>query len=210
MALVRMLTACVCCVLLACSGSKKLDKPPYEGRSYNHLFILGNTADIGVRVQLETDLAAAAIAKGYTVVKSIDLFPTSFRDPKPPTTNQVTDSLKKSGCDALIVINLKRKEDLKYIPGVKVKANEGILGSILAGSMGYQTNSTDVKGIDKPGSYSYENGFFISSDLADANSQVIVYSTASEMMEYSKLSTTGRAYLAGVIDLMEKQKVLKK
>ncbi len=142
---VRMLTACICCLQIACSGSKKLDKQQYEGRAYSHLFILGNTADIGVRVQIENDLAAAAIAKGYTVVKSINIFPTSFRDPRPPTTKQITDSLKATGCDALIVINLKRKEDLKYIPGVKVKANDGFLGGIIAGSMGYQTNSTDVK-----------------------------------------------------------------
>ncbi len=210
MKLARALTAGLCCFLLACTASKKPDKVTYTGRSYQQLFVFANTADIGVRVQFENDLAGAALAKGYTVVKSIAVFPPSFRDPRPPGIEQVMDSLKARGCDALFVVNLARKEDLKFQPGVKIKANDGMIGSILAGALRRNDNSTDVKEVNTPGSYTYQSGFYIKSDLADASSKLVVYNAVSEMMEYAKLNTDGKLYLAGLVDLLEKQQVLRK
>ncbi len=174
------------------------------------MFILANTADIGAKVQLENDLSEAALAKGYPVVKSTVIFPPSFRDPRPPSIEQVMDSLKATGCDAFFVINLKRKEDLKFMPGVKVNANSGWIGGLLASSFGHQTNNADVKEVNKPGSNAYKNSFYITGDLGDANTKVIVYSAISEMMEYDKLKTEGKVYLRGLVDMMEKQQILRK
>ncbi|HEY0678545.1 MAG TPA: hypothetical protein VGD17_09675 [Chitinophagaceae bacterium] len=179
--------------------------------SYNKLFILGNTADIGARVQMEKDLSAAAIAKGYTVVKGIDIFPPSLKDPKPPTTEQILDSLKATGCNALIVVNLKRKEDLKYTRGVNVKGTTPMLSGIIASSLGYRnTNAEEIKDVNKPGSFAYQDGFFITSDLVDASTQIVVHSNISDMIEYSKLNTLGKEYFTNLIKQLEKNKMLKK
>ena len=196
--------------LLACSSSKKLDTANPGGKTYNRLFIFCNTADVGARVQLEKDLSTAVAAKGYTVIKSIEIFPPSLSDPRPPTGQQITDSLQTRDCDALIVLNLKRKEDIKYNPGVKVNETNPILGNILASSLGYRTDGNDIKGVNKPSSYAIENGFHITSDLVDIKTHAAVHSGISELMEYSKLNTLGRAYLGSLIELLETKKILKK
>lgn len=206
----RLILAISICILpVACSPSKKSNSTNNRGKSYNYLFIIGNTADLDARVQLEKDLAAAVTAKGYSAVKSMDVFPPSLNDPKPPTKEQITDSLHSMGCDALFVMNLKKKEDLKYNPGVKVNANTPWVSGILAGSLGYRTGS-EIKGVDKPGSYAYVNGFYIVCDLVDVKTQTIVYSTTSELIEYPKLNTIGKVYIASMVQQLETKKILKK
>lgn len=200
------IAASICCFLLACSSAKTLD----SGKSYNHMFIFCNTADIGARVQLEKDLAAAAAAKGHKVVKSIDIFPPSLHDPKPPSAKQIMDSLAAMGSDALFVMNLKRKEDIKYNPGVKVNETTPVISNLVAGSLGYRTDGNEIKGVDKPGSFAYENGFYITGDLVDSKTQAIVYSAISEIMEYSKLNTVGKAYMTRLIEQLETKRILKK
>jgi hypothetical protein len=210
MKIVSFFAAGICCFLLACSPTKNPGNTNNGVKSYNHLFIIGNTADISARVQLEKALAAAAAAKGYTVVKSIDIFLPSLSDPKPPTIEQVTDSLKATGCDALFVVNLKRKEEIKYNPGVKVNKTSTLLSDILSSSLGYHTTTNDIESVNKPGSYAYENDFYIAGDLVDAKTQVIVYSATSEIMEYSKLSTAGKDYMISLVEQLETKKMLRK
>lgn len=211
MEFVPVLAASICSFLLACSPSKKSNNTDTGGaKSYNHLFIIGNTADVSARVQLEKDFAAAAAAKGYTVVKSMDIFLPSLKDPKPPTNERIIDSSKVMGCDVLIVMNLKKQEELKYNPGLKVNGNTQWLGSILASSLGHESAGEEIKSVNKPGSFSYGNGFFIACDLVDAQTQAVIYSTISEMIEYSKLNTAGKSYLTSLIDLLETKKVLRK
>jgi len=205
------LAASICSLLLACSPSKKSNSANNGAKSYNHLLIIGNTADISARVQLEKDFAAAAATKGYVVVKSMDIFPPSLNDPKPPTNEQIIDSLKTKGCDVLFVVSLKKKEELKYNPGLKVNGTTPVLGDLLASSLGYvNANSSEIKSVDKPGSYSYGNGFFIACDLVDAQTQTIVYSTTSEMIEYSKLNTLGKTYITSLVEQLEAKKILRK
>ena len=197
-------------MLLACSSSKKTDKLKSEAKVYNHLFIFCNTADVGTRVKLEKDLSAVIAAKGYSVVKSTDFFPASLNDPRPPTQEQVTDSIAVTGCDALFVINFKRKEDVKYTPGVKVNENNAIITGLVAGGLGYRTDANSIKAINKPGSFAVENGFYIITDLVDAKTQKVVYSANSEIIEYAKLNTAGPEYLAFIVKQLETKKILKK
>ena len=86
-----------------------------------------------------------------------------------------------------------------------------VLGDLLASSLGYvNANSNETKSIDKPGSYSYGNGFFIACDLLDAQTQTIVYSTTSEMIAYSKLNTLGKAYITSLVEQLEAKKIMGK
>src|SRR5215207_6440203 len=87
--------AIVCLVILAsCSSTNEpagvwVNKEKIQGKSFKNIFIVVATADIEARSVIEKDFAAAALERGYQVVKSIDAIPPSLQDPKPPTAEEV-------------------------------------------------------------------------------------------------------------------------
>ena len=47
------------------------------------------SADIEARSKVENDLAAAATAKGYKYIKSIDVMAPAFKDPQTPSKEEI-------------------------------------------------------------------------------------------------------------------------
>ena len=107
-------------------------------------------------------------------------------------------------------MSLKKKEELKYNPGVKVNGTTPLLGGILASALGYRSAGGEIKGIDKPGAFAYQNGFHITCDLVDAKTLATVYSTTSEIIEYSNLHTLGKVYITSFLTQLETKKILTK
>ena len=110
-------------IFASCSSSKEstgvwVNKEKIQGKSFHKVFIVVLTADIDARMQLESDLAAVAIARGYEAIKSLDVITFVLSDPKAPTREEVVSKVKESGCDAVFVAALlKKEEDVHYEPG---------------------------------------------------------------------------------------------
>src|SRR6188508_554052 len=126
---INMLTVAIWLVLLAsCSNTKEpvgvwVNKEKIQGKSFTNIFIVVMTADIQNRAVIENDLAAAAQAKGFKVVKSIDAIPPSLKDPKLPAVEEIRSKIKEHGCDAVFVSALLSNEDsLRYTPSSNVYA----------------------------------------------------------------------------------------
>ena len=204
-------------LLLSCSSTKNATGKIHEGKSYNNLFIIANTADIEVRVRLEKELAIAAESKEYKAVKSIDIMPPSLTDPKAPTKEEFVNKVKSNGCDALFIVYfLKSGEEVRHVPGVNFKGTDPMLSGLVASLVGYKnyTNNDDPKyrkDISDPGFYTKEKGgFYLVSELIDANSEQIIYSEKSETFDEANLVLFSRGYMAELVKYLEAQKILKK
>ena len=112
--------------LSGCSSSNKstgvwVNKEKIQGKSFSSVFIVVMTADAEARNLMETDLAAAATAKGYKAVKSIDVMPGSITDPAVPEKTEIVTRVKASNCDAVFVASLlKKEEDVRMYPAILV------------------------------------------------------------------------------------------
>ena len=111
-------------VLIGCKSSKPpttgvwVNKEKIQGKSFHKIFIVAMTADVEVRSRLETDLAAAAVKKGYEAVKSSDVLPMDIKNPRKPTKEEIISKVRESGCDAVFVASvLKKEESLDYTQG---------------------------------------------------------------------------------------------
>src|SRR4051794_12415245 len=163
----------------SCASSKEptgvwVNKEKIQGKSFNKVFIVVLTGNIAARVMLENDLASEAEAKGYTVVKSHDVLPPSLDNPKPPGKAEVVSSVKASGCDAVLVCTLlKKEEDVRYVAGSTAYSVKPYY-SYYSGyySQYYQT-------VDAPGYYSKEKNYFVETNLYDAATEEIMWSVQS-------------------------------
>jgi hypothetical protein len=205
--------------LFSCSSPKNSTGNKNEGKSYNNLFIIANTADIEVRVRLEKGLAAAAEAKGYKAVKSIDVIPPVLSDPKPPSKEELVNKVNATGCDALcIVYFLKNGEEVSHTQGINFKGTEPMLTNLVGLLVGYKKfdyNKGDYdpkykKDVSQPGYYTREKGFYIISELFDATSAENVYSEKSDFFDDADLVPFSTGYMAGFVKHLEMEKKLKK
>jgi len=221
MKLVHIFSAYILCLLMACSSTKDSTGKKNEGKSYNNLFVIANTADIEYRVRLEKELALAAESKGYKAVKSIDVIPPVLNDPKPPSQEELTAKVKATGCDALCVVYfLKNGDDVKYNAGMNFKGTEPMLSSFVGILvLGFKEYSKKVesnddpkykKDISAPAYYTKEKGFYLLSELYDATSVENVYSEKSGFFDEAELVSFSHSYMADFIKNLETKKILKK
>ena len=86
-------------LLASCSTTKEpggvwVNKEKIKGKSFSNIFIVVMTADLEARSVIENDLAVAAREKGYKAVKSIDVIPSSLKDPKLPEKEEIINKVK--------------------------------------------------------------------------------------------------------------------
>jgi len=161
-------------VFAACSSSKKpagvwVNKEKIKDKTYKKMFIVVMTADVEARSTVETDLAAAAVAKGYEAVKSIDVLPVDLKDPKMPPKDDLVNKVKETGCDAVLVAALLKKEEaVSFEPGVTTY-------SILPYYTYYGAcYSNWYPAVSTSDYYSHEKTYFMQSNFYNAASEEII------------------------------------
>lgn len=203
--------------LAACSSSKKasgtagnvwVNEEKIKDKSFQSVFIVAMTADIQARVQIENDLAGAAIAKGYKAVKSVDVIPSSLDDPKMPPVEEIDAKLKESGCDAIFIVSLLNKdESVRYVPGSTTysqRPDYSFHGSYL----GYYSNWYPA--VSTPDYYAHNKSYFMESNLYDTASGDIMWSVQSEVFNPESIKKFSNEYTVTLIKLLEGNKVLQK
>jgi hypothetical protein len=200
-------------ILASCSSTKQftgvwINTEKIQGKSFKNIFILVMTADIQARVQLEKELAIAAESKGYKAVKSMDVMAPSLSDPKTPNKEDVLGKVKASGCDAVFVSSLLKKEEaMRYTPGTTaytIRPNYSYYGNYF----GYYSNWYPT--ITTPGYYTQEKSYFIESNLYDAQSEEIMWSAQSEVFDPTSLPKFSKSYTTTLMKQLEKENLLKK
>jgi hypothetical protein len=185
-----------------------VNKEKMQGKSFSNIFILVMSADLEARSAVENDLAAAASAKGYKTVKSIDVMPPSFKDPKTPAKEDVISKVKESGCDAIFVATLLKKEDdVRYTPGTT--AYSPLPYYTWSGNFyGYYNNYYPT--VSTPGYYSKEKSYFIQSNLYDVATEEIMWSVQSKIFDPASLKGFSKTYTSELIKKLEKETLFKK
>ena len=193
-----------------CSSPKEstgvwVNKEKIQGKSFHKVFIVVLTADIEARMQVESDLAAVAVARGHEVVKSLDVIPFVLSDPKAPTREEVVSKVKESGCDAVFIAALlKKEEDVHFEPGKTAYAKQPYY-TYYTGYYSHWYQSVNTRDY-----YSHEKNYFMQSSLYEAASEEIMWSVQSDIFNPSSLKEFSRTYTSTLIKQLEKEKLLKK
>jgi hypothetical protein len=199
-------------IFAACSPAKKstgvwVNTEKIQGKSFENIFIIVMTADIEARVQLENDLAAVATSKGYKVVKSYEAMPADLKNPKTPSKEEIVNKVKVSGCDAVFVSSvLKKEEGVRYTPGTTaytVMPDYTYTGNYY----GYYSHRQQT--VSTPAYYSQDKTYFMQSNLYDVASEEIMWSVQSNVFKPSSLKSFSRSYTSSLISQLQKEKLLK-
>jgi hypothetical protein len=198
--------------LASCSSAKEatdvwINKEKIQGKKYHHLFLIVMTADIEVRAKLENDLSAAAKARGYEAVKSIEVMPSTLKDPRLPTKEEIVSAIAKSGCDAVFIASLLNKdEDMKFSKGSTTYTQNNYFS--YTSYYGYY--STWYPSVHKADYYNLEKKYVIHSNIFDVATEEVMYSVKSEVFNPSNLQGFSTGYISTLLKQLEKAGLLKK
>jgi hypothetical protein len=205
--------AAVILLLNACAPSVQSDgvwvnKDKIQGKSFKKIFIVVMSDNIEARSRLETDLADAATARGYEAVKSMDVMPPSLTDNKKPTKEDVVSKVKGSGCDAVFMASLLRKEEnVHYVPGTTAYTMMPYY-TWSGNYFGYYNNWYPT--VHNPGYYQKEKSYFMQSNLYDAATEELMWSVQSEVFNPSSLNNFSKSYMNTLVKQLTRQNLLKK
>jgi len=200
-------------VFAACSTAKEstdvwVNKEKFVGKNFNSVFICVMTADVEARSVLETDLAARAVARGYKAVKSMDVMPGSVVDPKKPTREEIVSHVKTSGCDAVFVAALVKKEEaINYTPGSTAYSTMPNV-SYVGGYYGYYNNYYAT--VSTPAYYSNDKLYVMQSNLYEASTEELMWSVRSNVFKPSNLKKFSEQYTSTLVKQLKDEKVNKK
>jgi hypothetical protein len=182
---------------------KTKDRTPFK-----KIFIFAQAKDIQARVRVENALAASAELRGYNVVKSIDVIPPSLQDTALPSKEKVLEAINSAGCDGVFAIRLLNKNDKINFKKGGVGYSKVPIYTWNGGLFGYysdQALTTNTKDV-----YSNTIDYFILSSLYEVSTQELIFSIDSEILDPTDVDRFTKAYMASVIQQMEKAKIMKK
>ncbi len=197
----------------ACVSAKEptgvwVNKEKIQGKSFKSFFIIVMTADIEVRVKVESDLAAIVTSRGLKAVKSVDAMPVDLKNPRTPTKEEIIAKVKESGCEAVFVTALLKKEEaIRYTPGSEsytAMPNYTFVGSY----WGFYTNY--YPNVSTAAYYTNDKTYFMLSNLYDAASDEIMWSAQSEIFSPSNLSSFSKSYTSTLMKQLQKENLVKK
>ncbi len=200
-AIVAVLAACVSITLMSCGASQEITnfwKNPEmpAGQKYSKVFIAVLTVDRGARNTVETDLAAAAKARGLSAARSIDYFPNIASKSDMPSEGVIMAKIKELGCDAAFTLSiLDVKSEQRYVPGATSYAggyapypNYGYYG----GYYGYYSYNYAV--VTEPGYYTTDKTYFIEANAYDVATGKLNFSMQSTAYNPTNLDDFSKEY----------------
>ncbi|MDF2190650.1 hypothetical protein [Paraflavitalea sp. CAU 1676] len=193
--------------LAGCASSKEptgvwVNRDKFQAQHFKKIFVVAVTADVSVRVRMEKALAGALESKGFEVVKSVDVIPPSLDKPEKPPIDSVVAQVKKTGCDAVFVAVLVKKEELvQYTPG---NTTFSWMGNVT----GYYDFMYST--VTRPGYFTDDKSFIVQSNLYDAATESILVSVVSPVSNPSSMDDFTNDYMKTLASQLKKAKINKK
>ncbi|AEV98500.1 hypothetical protein Niako_2145 [Niastella koreensis GR20-10] len=185
-----------------------INKEQLKGKTYSNLFILVVTADIQARVKLESDLSNVATARGLKTVKSVDVMPFDMENPKKPAKEEVVSKVKESGCDAVFIASLLKKEDrMKYTEGRS--AYTPMTNYTPAGNY-YAYYSGTYNTVSTPSYYTQDKVYLMQSNLYDAATEEKMWAVNSEVFNPANIDAFSKSYTKTLLSKLQKARLIKK
>ena len=192
-------------MLFSCGPTQKItsswvnpQKPAVS--KYQKVFIAAIVQNSAYRAVIENDLAAAAQAQGYQVVKSTDNFTPNFTSQNAPNKDAILQQVRSTGCDAIFTVSLIDKQsETRYVPGTTTYTPYmGYSGIGFGGYYGYMYPSM----YSTPGYYTQDKTYFMEARLFDAASENMVWSAQSEAYNPSKIDKFSKDYSSMLVEQM--------
>jgi hypothetical protein len=157
---------------------------------YKKAFVVVLSPNSTANYDIEAQMANTLISRGFKVVRSTDIFPPKFSITKDLTREQLTASIKKTGCDAVLILALLDSKTVEsYNPGtVYAPVNYGYYGSYY----GYYNYYYPV--VYSPGYYSVDKTFYLECNLYDLASDKLLWSVQSEARNPKDLNSWFKNY----------------
>jgi hypothetical protein len=204
------------CSFCSCSNSSmrimatwvnKKDMPvPQPGK--HKIFIFVMTQNYDAQLNLENDLAAAAEAKGIKTVKSIDAFGPILTLDKLPKTDILLKAIRDQGCDAIFTVAVVDQQSQTYYnPGSSVGV--GVFVPYSGYGYGYTGYYAYSPAFYSPGYYSTEKTYFIESNLFNANTEKMLVSMQSKVVNPPTIIKASKQYTQMLVTELQAQGFMK-
>jgi hypothetical protein len=173
---------------LSCGPAQRVTSswksPGFQGgKQYQKVFIAAITSNQQVKVNLENEMAAAAAAKGLQVVKSLDVFPTTFTREKAPDKDVMLAKIREIGCDLIFTTTLlDKKSEARFVPGTIYAPFPGYG----YGFRGYYNYWWPM--MYDPGYYTTEKTYSMEGNLFDVESEKLIWSVQTESYNPESIS----------------------
>jgi hypothetical protein len=166
-------------------------------KKYHKIFIGALVHNPSVRQHLEEDMSAAAKAKGYEVVRSIDVFGPSFTKDNAPSKDAILEKVRSQGCDLIYTVTLVDKQsEQRYVPGNNAYSPYPMYGNRFPGYYNYWSPY-----MYDPGYYTTDKTYFMEGELFDAGNETMIWSVQTEAYNPSNIDTFSKQ----LTELMQKR-----
>jgi len=207
-ALIGVTLVTVALVIQSCSPTTKIIatwKDP-SARPYKSFIVVAMAKDISVRSEVESRMVARLVDQpGVTAVPSSSIFEhfekTDTLNSKSAQEKMLAE-IKQSGFEAIITFALVRKEEkTTYVPGTTYSPGYGYYGPYYGYGYSYYNS---------PGYYTTNQTYYIESNVYDAATLKLVWSTQSEIFDPSSLKTACNSFTWVMLNAMKKGNLIYK
>jgi hypothetical protein len=173
---------------------------------YKKAFVIVLTPNKDVNYYIESEIRKTLISRGYKVVMFNDIFPPNLTLSRDFTREQLAESIKKTGCDAVFTLALLDAKSVEsYHPGtVYAPVNYGYYGSY------YGYYNYYYPQVYSPGYYSVDKTFYLETNLYDLASDKLLWSVQSEASNPSNLDDWFKKYSYMLINHLKGKGLAKK
>ena len=182
-------------IISGCGPSQKItgswaDPDVKTTGPYTKVFVMVLSPNSEANYVIETQMAKKLISRGFKVVKSNDLYPPKFSPIQDFTKEMLTESIKKTGCDAVLILALLDSKTVEsYNPGtVYSPMGYGYYGSY------YGYYSYNYSQMYSPGYYSVDKTFYLETNLYDLAADKLLWSVQSEARNPKDIDTWFKNY----------------
>jgi hypothetical protein len=208
-------------LMVSCGPSHKVTaswvNPNFDrNKTYSKVFIFVMNQNQSATNIIETDLSNAAEAKGFTVMKSSLYFTPVFTRDQLPSKDAIMERVRQLGCDAILTVSLVDKQsETRYIPGNNVFMGGGMGMGMGRMGMGPGMGFGGFYGamgpmMYNPGYYTEDKTYFYEADIFDVETETMIWSSQSEVLNPSSISKFSREYSKVVAERIRTDLMVKK
>lgn len=203
----RIMTAALGFLLLfaSCGPAQRVTSswknPNYvPGKKYSKVFIAALVSKPNVRNSIENHMAAAAKARGFQVVRSIDVYAPTFTQTGAPDKDAMMNKIKELGCDLIFTVSLvDRESETRYVPGNNMYAPWPGYGVGFRGYYGYMyPYAWD------PGYYTTDRTYFMEGNLFTVQNEELIWSVQTESYNPESIDKFSQGLTEVMLDRAQK------
>lgn len=147
--------------------------------AFKKIFVAALVKNPHVRTHLEEEMGIAAVAQGFSVERSLDYFPPSFKDQEPGSKETMMEKIKSLQCDLIFTITLVEKQsEARYIQG-----NMGLYGPFPAYGLRFRGfYSYWYPYMYDPGYYVTDKTYLMEGNLFETSTETLIWSVQTETL----------------------------